>query len=172
MMNSGLIYFIEAVGSDAIKIGWAMCPNKRLLNLQCGCPLELRLVGTTPGTIKMEKKIHLAMAGRAVRGEWFIASAARAILARIEAVGIETALQEEENRVSAIRQDVQEKTAKAMALVKNLWPEVDKLKRGKTEAYMSRLMFAPDEERQAVLEVLHGPEDARRIIAMAKRRAA
>lgn len=37
------VYFIEAVGLNAVKIGIATDVDKRLRNLQCGCPCELRV---------------------------------------------------------------------------------------------------------------------------------
>jgi hypothetical protein len=78
----GFIYFIEAVGSRVddsdgngrgfIKIGWSKTdPQGRLDCMQVGCPHELRLLATVPGSCTEERRWHLRFDWLRVRGEWF-----------------------------------------------------------------------------------------------------
>lgn len=70
-----MIYFIEAVGSDCIKIGFTDKPLEgRLALLQTGNPLPLRVLGTMPGTKHDEKKYHRWFRKSHFRGEWHTAS--------------------------------------------------------------------------------------------------
>lgn len=73
MSTSGFVYFIEAVGADAIKIGIARNVDRRLQGHQVSCPLPLRLLASAPGGMEEEKHIHHRFAHLLVRGEWFSA---------------------------------------------------------------------------------------------------
>lgn len=67
-----MIYFIEAVGSGAVKIGYTDAePAERLRQLQTGCPLELRLLASSPGTENDEADLHQQFQHLRIRGEWF-----------------------------------------------------------------------------------------------------
>jgi hypothetical protein len=69
-----MLYCIEAVGSDYVKLGYtidAARMGERLSSLQTGCPLELRLLALKAGSRKSEQKLHRACARFRVRGEWF-----------------------------------------------------------------------------------------------------
>ena len=68
------VYFIEAVGLDLVKIGFARDVAQRLTDLQCGSPVALRLLGTIPGGLGMELFFHKDLAEYRVRGEWFALS--------------------------------------------------------------------------------------------------
>lgn len=71
MSNSGpgLVYYIEAKGSGAVKIGWTGRETKwRLQDLQCGCPFPLVLLGEEPGTQDDEYDIRQNFIS--VHGEW------------------------------------------------------------------------------------------------------
>lgn len=164
-----MIYFIEAKGSDAVKIGWVNADlQRRVQQLQCGCPHELIVVGTVPGTRLMEQKLHLEMVGYMVRGEWFEADAAKSVYARILSVGFEQTVAELAARVDAIRAEVQRASAVVMARVNELWPELATIKRGRTDAFVMRLLTAPIHERQEIIELMHGSQ----LVALGKRKAA
>lgn len=68
-----MTYFIEAVGMNMVKIGFARDPQKRLQQIQTGCPFELKIIATMKGDF--EKWLHEAFKGDAIRGEWFRLSA-------------------------------------------------------------------------------------------------
>lgn len=69
----GRVYIIEAVGSGAVKIGWAKHVRSRMRHLQTCCPLLLvpRLV--VPGTLRAEWLLHRRFADLRVSHtrEWF-----------------------------------------------------------------------------------------------------
>lgn len=66
------VYFIQPVGGGLIKIGVATNPDSRLLGLQTGCPVELRLIGVIAGAGQAtETELHQRFASTRVRGEWF-----------------------------------------------------------------------------------------------------
>lgn len=65
------IYFIEAVGLDAVKIGYATHLESRLMDIQVSCPVPVRLLGTLPGGRGLEQAPHAQLAESRIRGEWF-----------------------------------------------------------------------------------------------------
>lgn len=152
-----MIYFIEAKGAGAVKIGWAAANlQKRVQQLQCGCPIELDVVGTVPGTRRMEHRLHLEMVGYNVRGEWFEAEAAKAVYTRILDVGYDVTVAELSERVRLIRSEVQKRSSEAMVRVGELWPNVSTAKRGKLEIFISHLISARPEDRNEIFDILHG----------------
>lgn len=74
-LNRSVVYFIGADFSEsrgALKVGFSNRePNQRLRQMQTGCPLELRLLHSIPGTAKLERAIHQVFSGYLLRGEWF-----------------------------------------------------------------------------------------------------
>ncbi len=69
-MNSS-VYFIQAE-TGQIKIGYTTyLITERLNTLQVGCPVELKLLLTVPGTERLEKALHQKFAAFRIRGEWF-----------------------------------------------------------------------------------------------------
>jgi hypothetical protein len=66
-----MIYFIQDSATQAIKIGLAKKPRKRLSTLQTGNSQTLVIVGTIPGTAKDEALLHVKFAEHRLRGEWF-----------------------------------------------------------------------------------------------------
>lgn len=68
-----MIYFIQAEGVGHIKIGFTDSEDAgvRLATLQTGSPVQLRLIGTIPGTVEDEKNLHRRFASECVHGEWF-----------------------------------------------------------------------------------------------------
>lgn len=73
----GRVYFVEAVGTDRIKIGWTRSlENHRLRRLQTASPFELREVAWLPGTRKDEHALHVRYAAARIQSstEWFFRS--------------------------------------------------------------------------------------------------
>jgi hypothetical protein len=67
-----MLYFIEAVGPDHIKIGFTAKPmEKRLAMLQTGNSYPLRVLGTASGSLKDEYALRRTFRRHLVRGEWF-----------------------------------------------------------------------------------------------------
>lgn len=67
-----MIYFIEAVGANRVKIGFTEGePEARLKALQTGCPHPLRLLVAFPGAQSVEKQLHEQFANLRTQGEWF-----------------------------------------------------------------------------------------------------
>ncbi len=72
---NGCVYFVEAIGLDRIKIGFARSsPRVRLNELQEGSPLKLRPIGFIPGGRMLEADIHRQFADARTHGEWFNAT--------------------------------------------------------------------------------------------------
>ncbi len=65
------VYFVEAVGLDVVKIGFARDIGERLRKIAVGCPAPLRLLGTMPGGPAKERDLHVALHASHVHGEWF-----------------------------------------------------------------------------------------------------
>lgn len=73
----GWVYFIEAEGTDLVKIGSSADPRRRLYQLQTGSGHRLRLIGAmpTPTPSGTEAFVHRRFRYNRVRpdGEWFTA---------------------------------------------------------------------------------------------------
>lgn len=65
------VYFIEAVGLDLIKIGFALRLSERIAELQTASPVPLRLLGSVLGGRDLERFYHDCFADQRVKGEWF-----------------------------------------------------------------------------------------------------
>lgn len=63
------VYFIG--DGDAIKIGVAKNPLRRLTELQIGNPRELKLLGSFKGSYRDEVDLHMIFYGYWIHGEWF-----------------------------------------------------------------------------------------------------
>lgn len=82
--SSDTLYFIEAIGTDFVKVG--ICtgdPYARLSSLQTGCPFELRVLAHRPGTHREEAAVHALLESSRVRGEWFRRTPALDALCRV-----------------------------------------------------------------------------------------
>lgn len=67
-----MIYFIRHGNTDYIKIGYSRSnPMRRMSLLQCGNPIELKMIGTAHGEVIHEKRLHRMMADKRVSGEWY-----------------------------------------------------------------------------------------------------
>jgi hypothetical protein len=69
MKARGFIYAVE--NGDAVKIGYAVDPVRRLSELNVGSPGRHRLVGFAPGAREHESELHSLLDRWRVRGEWF-----------------------------------------------------------------------------------------------------
>jgi hypothetical protein len=79
------VYYIRCGGADGlIKIGKAIDPHRRLLQLQTGSGEALTLVATEPGGLDIERMRHRQFRAMHVRGEWFRAESA--LVQHIEAL--------------------------------------------------------------------------------------
>lgn len=67
----GVVYFVKNGVRDRVKIGFSEGHKTRLGALQNASPDELSLIGTIPGTIKTERKMHKRFAEYREKGEWF-----------------------------------------------------------------------------------------------------
>lgn len=67
------VYFIEAVGRNRVKIGYAVDPEKRLADLDGANPDDLQLLFSVPGDRATEKEYHRKYRHLRVPGkrEWF-----------------------------------------------------------------------------------------------------
>ena len=67
----GFIYFIQAVNGGPVKIGFSICPEKRISELQTANPYKLELIGKITGNINAEKKLQKHLIHAKTYGEWF-----------------------------------------------------------------------------------------------------
>jgi hypothetical protein len=65
----GHVYFIE--GPEGIKIGFSARPEKRRRALQTGMPGALVLLGTVPGTPRLERRIQGQFRHLKIGREWY-----------------------------------------------------------------------------------------------------
>lgn len=66
-----LVYFIEAVGLDLVKIGYAIDLQKRFTGMMTTSPAPLTLLGVLDGGPKLECALHEQLAAHRAHGEWF-----------------------------------------------------------------------------------------------------
>lgn len=64
------VYFIAA-STGPVKIGIAVNPEKRRLNLQTSYPYALSILALTPGGAAAERAYHARFAAHRLNGEWF-----------------------------------------------------------------------------------------------------
>lgn len=74
-MNGYDLYIIQMARTGDVKVGRSKHPEKRLKELQTGCPHPLRIILHMPGYGHMEKELHRRMAHKSLKGEWFRESA-------------------------------------------------------------------------------------------------
>lgn len=69
--QASTVYFVEAVGLDLIKIGYASNVPLRIRSIETSCPVPVRLLGTFPGGPEMERHFHKEFATHRSHREWF-----------------------------------------------------------------------------------------------------
>jgi hypothetical protein len=67
--KDGVIYFIGF--GDYVKIGFTRQLQKRLENIQTGCPEPLVVYASIPGSMKLEYELHQRFALFRLHREWF-----------------------------------------------------------------------------------------------------
>lgn len=102
------IYFVEAVGMDAVKVGYSTISiPRRMAHLQSGSVSELKLLGTVPGSLRHESALHHRFQDQHLRGEWFRLSGIRDQIAAIletQNVGLDFKAQKKKStKVSKVR---------------------------------------------------------------------
>lgn len=66
-----VVYFIEAVGLDLVKIGYTDELIRRFKEIRTSCPVAIRLIGFRSGGRRLEAKLHRDYADYRSVGEWF-----------------------------------------------------------------------------------------------------
>src|SRR6185312_14233331 len=161
--------------AKAVKIGWARNLKLRISQHQCGCPFDLKLIGTIAGDARLEQRIHRVLAPERVRGEWFASKAARSFYKDCLDAGVESAIAERALDLGEIRKTVQKRTEETMAFIERIAPGLilSDRPRGRrvTDELMNNLSFrtavfgflyADDETCRRVNETLNKREAARR----------
>ena len=72
-LEGSRVYIIGPASPDFVKIGKALKPDVRRLELQTGHPQELRILGAFEGGINTETAFHRVLAPYRAHGEWFSA---------------------------------------------------------------------------------------------------
>lgn len=65
------VYFIEGVGTNLVKIGWAFNVSVRWTELATMSPVPLNLLAVMPGGREKEAEFHVLLAEHRHHGEWF-----------------------------------------------------------------------------------------------------
>ena len=69
--RSKRVYFIQPIGGGPIKIGCAANVERRLAHLQAFSPAPLRILGSLPGGVALERELHVRFSEHRLHGEWF-----------------------------------------------------------------------------------------------------
>lgn len=71
-VNAGFVYFIQdAVHGGKIKIGFSTNPARRVESIQSVNPNMMKVLGTLPGSERMERELHKRFKRLRRHGEWF-----------------------------------------------------------------------------------------------------
>ncbi len=70
-VRRGVVYFVKNGVRDRVKIGFSAGHKQRLSSLQNASPDALTLIGTLPGNVKLERKMHAKFKAYREKGEWF-----------------------------------------------------------------------------------------------------
>lgn len=70
--NFPCVYFLHAVGTDLVKVGWTRDLLERIKKLKTGCPHPLSLLAIHPGDRSLELAYHQNFEPYRQRGEWFL----------------------------------------------------------------------------------------------------
>lgn len=70
--RDGTLYVIAIPEISAAKIGFTSGPvDKRVRDLQTGCPHGLQLLAAIPASKADEREVHILLREYRVRGEWY-----------------------------------------------------------------------------------------------------
>jgi hypothetical protein len=64
-------YAVQGVFGGPIKIGRSVTPERRIVGLQIGSPVELEFIATWDERTQTEAAIHATFDAERIRGEWF-----------------------------------------------------------------------------------------------------
>lgn len=67
----GFVYFVEACGVGAVKIGYTGHLESRLSGIQSHCPVQVLLLGYVVGSRADERALHTQFHHLRLHGEWF-----------------------------------------------------------------------------------------------------
>lgn len=70
--GNGYIYLVGCDESFAVKIGWSRAPKSRMKTLQCGSPVELKMLFYVKAFQQNEQHVHRLFKKYKSHGEWFI----------------------------------------------------------------------------------------------------
>lgn len=70
--RAGVVYFIAANGM--VKIGFTQNIDERMKAIQATSPTQIELIGTLPGSLRLEREIHERFKHARAHGEWFQAT--------------------------------------------------------------------------------------------------
>jgi len=71
-MTRGVVYCIGEKAGGPVKIGHAVDPQARLVQLQTGNHAELQILGLVPGGRAVEGSMHSKFSALRIREEWFM----------------------------------------------------------------------------------------------------
>jgi hypothetical protein len=84
--KSQRFYLYAISDGEMVKVGYSVNPKSRLKTMQVGNPRKIEIVwrkycaSSTKEAIKQERKLHRAISGHSIRGEWFSIGAMNRIL--------------------------------------------------------------------------------------------
>jgi hypothetical protein len=70
--EDGTVYFMHAVGTNTVKIGYTLNVESRLYQVRSSCPYYVRILFELPGSPRFEAELHSLFSKYKVRGEWFL----------------------------------------------------------------------------------------------------
>lgn len=70
--SKNVVYFIHAIGSGRVKIGWAKDLLSRMHSFTCDSPFPVEVLTTFPGVPSDELIYHQMFADYRVHNEWFL----------------------------------------------------------------------------------------------------
>lgn len=65
------VYFLHAIGTDLVKVGWTRNLPERVRALSTSCPHALHVLAIVPGPMSEEGVLHRALSTYRYNGEWF-----------------------------------------------------------------------------------------------------
>lgn len=84
-----VVYFLEAVGLDRVKIGWTAKLHARIGELRTLIPVDVEIIRAIPGGQNEETELHRRFRAHRLHGEWFTLSPIRADIEAIESVSLD-----------------------------------------------------------------------------------
>lgn len=70
-INTGTVYFLHAINSNTVKVGYTTNLLGRVRAIQLANPETIKLIGSVPGSFHSERAYHQAIWPHHVKGEWF-----------------------------------------------------------------------------------------------------